>query len=317
MWDVGADVLTYVLAVVAAICFGTNWVLQQREAAKASPALQLHPVALLEALVRRPLWLLGLGSLIVGSAAQQVALAGGNLAVVEAVLVLDLVFALFLADRLSNHSVRRHHWLGAVAVCAGLATFLAVAGPSDATTAGSIPRWFLVIVVVGAVDVVLCAAGIARPGSVRAASFATASAITFGLCDAFSTAAFRDTDEASAGALVVLTHWQIYGVVIAAAVALGMGQVAFSAAALPVSLPSLAVAEPVSGLLIGVSVLGVSVGHSTGALVGEFLGAAAVVVGSIVVGQAKVLHVVPRPGKHPPHESADRTAVAVDDAGGP
>lgn len=90
--------LTDLLAVVAAFAFGANWVLQQWEAAKAPDQLQLHPLQLLRLLLRRPLWLLGLSSLVVGSVVQQFALADGDLGVDEALLVLDLVFALVFAD---------------------------------------------------------------------------------------------------------------------------------------------------------------------------------------------------------------------------
>ncbi|MGI8695502.1 MAG: DMT family transporter [Mycobacteriales bacterium] len=284
--------MTYVLAVIAAAAFGVNWVLQQLEAAKAPPDLQMHPLRLLRLLIRKPLWLAGLLTLVAGSAVQQVALADGSLSVDEALLVLDLVFALLLADRISRRSVRPSQWIGAGAVCVGLGGFLAAAAPTAGEGGGAITRWITCGVVLGGLCVVLVAVGAAWPGTVRAICFATASALVFGASDALSKATFGyATEESLRGLTPMLSHWQLYGLIVSAVVGLGLGQVAFNAAALPVSLPSLAVGEPIAGLAIGIVALHVQVRTSPAPLAIACVGAVLVVAGSIVVGRSRVLDV--------------------------
>lgn len=282
--------MNYLLGVLAAFAFGANWVLQQHEAAQAPTHLQLNPVRLIGTLVRRPLWLLGLVALLAGSGVQQVALDDGNLAVQESILVLDLVFAMVIADRVSRRSVSRVQWAGAATVCVGLAAFLVAADPSAGSGGGSVRRWAVVLIVIGAGCACCCVIAVAARGSARAVLFATAAGVMFGLSDALSKAGFSFDHP---GLLHVLVHWQIYAVVVVAVLALGASQIAYNAAPLAVSLPSLAVCEPVAGLVIGVAVLGVHFRTGAGVVTVEAIGAAAVLAGSLVIGRSPVLDLAP------------------------
>lgn len=278
--------MTYVLAVLAAVAYGANWVLQQHEAAEAPAGLQLHPVRLIEHLIHRPLWLVGLLALIVGSAVQEVALAYGSLPVVEAVLVLALVFALVLNSRFSQQPVTFPRWLGAVLVCAGLAMFLLAGDPTPGRGTGANSHWILVIVILGGIVTVLCLAAWRFHGSARSALCASAAALMFGLSDALSKAVFNRDD----GQVHLLIFWQLYGALGAAALAVGLSQIAYNAAPLAVALPFLAVGEPLAGLLAGVVALKVHFATTTGSLAFEAAAAFAVVVGSMAMGWGRGLH---------------------------
>ncbi len=280
--------MTYLLALIAALAYGANWVLQQHEAAQAPTGLQLHPVRLVEHLLRRPMWLAGLAALIVGSGIQELALAWGSLPVVEALLVLALVFALVFANRMSPHSVTATQWIGAVVVCVGLAGFLIAGDPTTGHGWGANSRWLDIVVVFGAVCAVLSAAAWRTTGSTRAALCATAAAALFGLSDALSKAAFNFASKH--GYAPMLVHWQVWGLLGAAVVGVGLSQVAYNAAPLAVSLPSLAVVEPIAGLIVGIVVLHVHFRHGTAAVTVEILAAVAVVVGSLVMGRSRVLN---------------------------
>lgn len=298
----GSWQVTYLLAVVAAIAYGCNWVLQQHEAAQAPATLQLHPVRLLEHVVRRPLWLVGLLALAAGSAAQEGALSDGSLPVIEALLVLDLVFALLLANKLSHRSVEWVQWLGAVAVCVGLGAFLAAGDPTPGHGLGSNARWVLVVIAVGGVTAALLSAAWHTDGAVRAALCATAAAILFGLSDGLSKAAFSLLPH---GVDRFVAAWQFYALLGVAVVAVAASQIAYNAAPLVVSLPSLAVGEPVVGVLVGIFVLHVQFRTSTPALVIEALGAAMIAGGSWVVTRAPALNL------HYPHPHLHRPGSAV------
>lgn len=72
-------------------------------------------------------------------------------------------------------------------------------------------------------------------------------------------------------ALALLTAWQTYAFLGVAVIALLQSQLAFNAAPLRVSLPCLALGEPVVGLFLGVGVLSDRLRHSPWALAVEAL----------------------------------------------
>lgn len=277
--------VTYLLATLAAACYGVNWVLQQHEAARA-PDLELSPARLLVVVSRRPLWLLGLGALIAGSVLQAAALAEGSLGVVEPLLVLSLPFALGLGVPLSKQDVRHREWIGALVVCAGLALLLVVGAPTKTNSDGSTPAWLLVgLPTVGAVVLLLVVAW-RTDDAVRAVMFATAAAICFGIVDALSKAMFVVAEH---GLLRVVSTWEVYALVATALAALALSQSAFQAAPLRVSLPSLAVVEPIVGVAFGVWVLDGSFSHDVADVVAEVVAAVAIVAGSLPLARSRVI----------------------------
>lgn len=278
--------MTYVLAVLAAVAYGANWVLQQHEAAEAPTRLQLHPVRLIEHLIHRPLWLVGLVALAVGSAVQEAALAYGSLPVVESVLVLALVFALVLNSRLSRQPVSFLRWIGALLVCTGLVVFLLAGDPSPGRGAGADSHWFLVLIMLGGSSALLCFAAWRFPGSTRAGLSASAAALMFGLSDALSKAVFNgDADQVR-----LLIFWQLYAALGAAVLGVALSQIAYNAAPLAVALPFLAVGEPLAGLLAGVVALKVHVNTTPAAVALQAVAAIAVVLGSMAMARARGLH---------------------------
>lgn len=300
--------MTYLLAVLAALCFGLNWVLQQHEAAQA-PDLELSPVRLLAVVVRRPLWLVGLAALVVGSGLQAAALGVGSLGEVEPLLVLGLPFALALGVRVSDQPVTAREWLGAVGVCAGLAALLAVGEPGKGQRVGVAGLWLTAgVVTAGALCGLLLAGWRTSSETWRAVAFATAAGITFGVVDALSKSMFL---VAAGGFGRLLTAWQTYATAGGGVVAVALSQSAYQAAPLRVSLPSLAVAEPVVGVVYGVVVLGGTFTHSAGAVVVEVVAAALVMVGAIALARSPVVA-----GAEPAAAERDQNAVPAGSPGG-
>src|SRR5262245_22161994 len=104
--------LVIALALVAAACFGSAAVLEQRVAARA-PVDRALRLGLIGYLVRRPLWLTGVVAEFTGDGVQAVALGLGSLAVVQPLLVTSLLFALPLGARLNRERLGRREWVGA------------------------------------------------------------------------------------------------------------------------------------------------------------------------------------------------------------
>ena len=88
--------------------------------------------------MHRPLWLLAIGLNLLGVALQILALHFGALALVQPILVCDLIFAVVIAAVFRH---RRPDWMiliGVLCCAGGLAWFLAVARPHGGTTTVSL-----------------------------------------------------------------------------------------------------------------------------------------------------------------------------------
>jgi drug/metabolite transporter (DMT)-like permease len=114
--------------VAAALVFGLAAVIEQRSTKLVRQRRALSPRLLVD-LARQPLWLAGICADLAGFVLQVVALRFGPLALVEPILVCDLIFAAVISAYL------RRRWdpvmfTGVVACAAGVAGFLAIARPS-------------------------------------------------------------------------------------------------------------------------------------------------------------------------------------------
>jgi drug/metabolite transporter (DMT)-like permease len=124
-----SQVIAVVLTLVAAFLFGLSSVLEQRSTKQVPDRGSFSP-RLLADLARQRRWLIALGIQIAGNILQVVALHFGALALVQPLLVADLLFAVGVAAVL-----RRHHrpdrimLTGVLCAAAGIASFLAVGRP--------------------------------------------------------------------------------------------------------------------------------------------------------------------------------------------
>jgi hypothetical protein len=122
----------------AALLFGMSSVADQRSTKRVQIRPALSPRILLD-LARQPLWLTAIAANVAGFALQIVALASGSLALVQPLLVGDLVCAVLIARYVSWRAHReipggrRTVWAifaGVGAASAGVAGFLVVGQPT-------------------------------------------------------------------------------------------------------------------------------------------------------------------------------------------
>ena len=90
-----SPLIAVVTAVAAALMLGISSVADQRSTKRVESRRALSPRILLD-LVRQPLWVTALGANLVGFALQVVALSFGSLALVQPILVCDLIFAVLI-----------------------------------------------------------------------------------------------------------------------------------------------------------------------------------------------------------------------------
>lgn len=121
-------VLAVLVSLVAAAVLGFSSFLEFRTT-KQVPRRRPLSLRLLLDLAAQPRWLVAIGVNIIGSALQVVALHFGPLALVQPVLVCNLLFAVLLAVAAGHRPSDRVMLAGVICCAAGVAGFIAVARP--------------------------------------------------------------------------------------------------------------------------------------------------------------------------------------------
>ena len=133
-------ILAVFLALGAGMCYATAAVLQQRVASEQAPELSLHPRLIL-ALVKRPMWLLGIAVDITAYLLEASALGVGSIIVVGPLMVSGLLFAIPLATFGTSRRVTAREMVPAAMVAAGLALFVVVGSPGGGSSQSSLLGW--------------------------------------------------------------------------------------------------------------------------------------------------------------------------------
>jgi drug/metabolite transporter (DMT)-like permease len=237
------------VAFIAAICFAVANVLQQRAAAKL-PATAAFDGGVLLRLIRKPLWLLGLVTVMVSMALQAVALGLGRLVVIEPVLASSLLVALGLSAWFGRHRLRPVEWAAAIATFAGLVVFLVTAQPTSGQPVGS--SALLGFAAVGAFVAAGIAAMIAARQSPvrRALILGIGGGIAAGVTDALTkSVAFL----AGGHRFGVFADPRLYLLIVVGLMTYTMQQNGYRAAGLCAFLPTFAVLDPVVGSILGLT----------------------------------------------------------------
>lgn len=233
-------------ALASALAAATSSILQHHTARRA-PDGRTH--RLLGHLLTRPLWLVGLAASVIGLALHVVALAHGQLAVVQPLLISGVLFALPISAVLEGRRPSGREWLLALVLVAGLAMFLLAARPSPGRVKldADVLAWSTVIV--GAIIGLLTLVAMRWPRGHRPALLGAAAGIGYGLVAALLKQA---TALYHTGILHLFTDWPLWALIAVGGAALGLTQMAYRAGPLAKSMPSLTVADPAASVVLGV-----------------------------------------------------------------
>jgi drug/metabolite transporter (DMT)-like permease len=277
------------LAVAASLCTATASVCQRLGARSSEPAS--FDVRLVFRLARRPVWLLGVASMILGFIFQLTALHFGALALVQPILALELLFVfgyLAVAGR-RRVKVRRRDWLGAAAMSAGIGIFLWLASPSGGRLHASGPLWLLAGLVT--FGVVLAALAVAfglgeRPGASRSRRTAVLGAAT-GISWGFVAAVIKElSSHLGDGVGAVFSTWSPYVLVAVGAATMLLASHALAAGPLAASQPGFTILDPLSASLLGVFLFGEHIRTGVVDLAGEVLALAIIVAGAWTISHS-------------------------------
>jgi drug/metabolite transporter (DMT)-like permease len=247
-------VVSVVFALLTALFNGTASVLQRRAASAAPPDKALH-LSLLGYLIRRKVWLAGIGMTIGAALCQAVALATGPVALVQPIFIIELPFTLLLSSRIIGRKLPKLTWAAVAIVTVSLGAGLAAAAPSGAADTASDALWIRALIVTACFELVLITVGVKAKANARAATLGLAAACGYALTAALMKNAMH---ALSLGIGPFFTCWQLYGTAVAGVGALFLLQNSLQAGSLVATQPALTLGDALISVSYGVTLFGES-----------------------------------------------------------
>jgi drug/metabolite transporter (DMT)-like permease len=277
-------VLVLALGLGAAAFLAIGFVVQQHAAATAPIEHVLSPRILLD-LMRRPIWLAGIAAMVVGQGLGGAALRYGELTEVEPLLAANVLFALPLAAKWSRESMSRREWIGAPILAVGLGAFVWAASPARGSQLAVSPlTWTVSLGAVVAVAATLALTSRRLPAWEEATLLGLAAGCLYGVQDALTRKTLNIHGFAS-----LFTSWALWLLVAVAATGIMLAQSAFRTAPLHASLPTLTIAEPLTGVAFGAGVYGETLRLAPWALAVMLAALAVLVLGVWLVARSPVV----------------------------
>ena len=207
-------------------------------------------ITLVRKLVRRPLWLAGWFINLISFGVQAAALQVGSVALVQPVLVTQLLFTLPLASAWCRRWPQARDWLSGLAISSGLAVFLAVRGA--APLKGEPDRVNVIIagLSITVAVVVLTLASARRRPSVHATLIAVAAALCFAMSAVLMKLTAADLLMRGVGATA--RDWVGYALALATLAGLLLEQGAFAAGSLSAAVAAITITNPLTSYVLGI-----------------------------------------------------------------
>ncbi|WP_293054623.1 DMT family transporter [Mycobacterium sp.] len=240
------------LALGAALCVAVGDVLQQRAAHRITDTDRTN-LQLFAKLVANRRWRWGALLLIASIGLQAAALDEGSVLLVQALLVLSLLFALPISARLSNRALTRREWIWAIVLTAAVTVIVTVGNPQAGHSRPSLQAWVPVVAVLGPLLLGCLIAARIRGGAVAAVLFAFVSGSLWGV---FAVLTKQVVTQLHDGPMAATRSPQLYAWILVALGGFAWEQSAFRAGALTASMPTLEISQPVVAAVLGILVLG-------------------------------------------------------------
>lgn len=210
-------------------------------------------------LLRNRVWLSGLILFYVAAVVHIVAISLGSLAVVQPLIVTELIFVPIAAVIISKTPVPAREWVAIVVVAGALAVFLIVARPTGGSARPTADQWVLFLVGTVALVAVLMVVGRRLPNAARAGVIALAAGI-LAATYAVVIKGVLDSTGVVRIVFVVLT-------LISAVTYPLVSAEAFKTGAVTVSTSVMILVNPVFATVVSIWLFQVAISHSVGALV--------------------------------------------------
>jgi drug/metabolite transporter (DMT)-like permease len=295
-------VVSVLFALLTALFNGLASVLQRMAAATAPPEHALH-LSLLRYLVRRKVWLAGIGMVILAAVCQAIALATGPVALVQPIFIIELPFTLLVASRLAHYPLPRMTWWAVGLVTVSLGIGLAAAAPSGGSDHASTKVWVTALIVTAVFEAVVISVGVRTRGNARAAALGLAAACGYALTATLMKSAVTNLDR---GIGPFFGSWQLYATAAAGVGALFLLQNGLQAGMLVAVQPPLTLGDALISSCYGVTIYGENVQTGGLLLVVEIAAVIAVALGCIELSRS--LAAVHSPWQQPSQAAGQPTA---------
>jgi drug/metabolite transporter (DMT)-like permease len=232
---------------------------------------------LIRRLIRQRVWLAGWVTNLTGFVCQAAALHFGSIALVQPLLVTQLLFALPMASAVIRRWPALRDWLAGLAITGGVVVFLAVEG--TAPLDGSPDRGTLILAVVIAAAAVVTLVQIAQGRGPLMHSALIASAA--GVCYAISAALMKLTtdDLINHGIVTTALDWPGYVLALSTMTGLLLGQQAYGSGSLSAAIAVMSIVNPAVSYILGLLAFDATLATSPGPLAATAGAAVLLVVG--------------------------------------
>ena len=261
----------------SALAYAITAVTEQLSTKRVKRRRALSPELLLD-LIKQPLWLAGVVANVVSLALQVVALRFGPLALVEPILVCDMIFAGLISAALRKRA-DPVTGAGVLACAAGVAGFLVIARPSAGRdTLGFIEA--LPLLAGFAALLVGCLALARWNQTARPLALALACGAAYAVTDFSIKLA---TGQFSGGLADLFTHWPIYAVAVVGPIGFVLNQSAFQAGTLPPVLAIITITDTIGAIGLGWLFLNEKLSSGPAEIAGEVVSLVVMTVGIVVL----------------------------------
>lgn len=237
-------------------------------------------------LIKNTIWLAGVVLFILSFLVHMCALAFGSVAVVQPLLVTELIFIPPLAALISHAKISKRDWMAIIVLAVSLAVFLIVARPTDGTKEPSNGVWILTFVLFWILCFALMAIGHRLPVNPRAALYGTATGVIGALMALLAKGAFGEKITIES----LVTNWLTYATWFVAVSSIVLTAVAFRAGPITTSSPAIIVANPVAATLAAIVLFGDSINDAWWALVIIAICVVAMLWGIITLTKSEAVH---------------------------
>lgn len=245
--------LAAILALCAALASAIGNVVRQRSAQEVTDRRVGH-LTLFGLLLRDTRWWLGglgdIGSYVLLAAA----LDKGSVLLVMSLQVTALLFALPIYARMSHHPITRREWTWALLLAVALAVLIAIGDPTGGQQRAPLQTWLVVAAVIG--PLLLLGLLGARIWVDRPVAALLLAAVAGSLLAVFAVLMKGVVDILERHPGQVWQSFELYALVGCGVAGMIYHQSAYRAGALTASLPTIIVAKPVVGGILGIVVLG-------------------------------------------------------------
>ncbi|MBS9534673.1 DMT family transporter [Mycobacterium sp. M1] len=240
------------LALGSALCVAVGDVLQQRATQRLTNTA-VGGLRFYATLLHNRRWRWGATLLLVSIALQAEALDQGSVLLVQALLVLSLLFALPISARMVPRRVTGFEWSWAAVLTAAVIVIVTVGNPQAGQARGTAETWALVAGVLVPLLAGCVVAARIRGGALAAVLLAFVSGSLWAVFAVLTKGVMAQLHH---GPIAAATSPELYAWLLVAIGGFAWEQSAFRAGSLTASMPTLEVSQPLVAAALGVVVLG-------------------------------------------------------------